>query len=428
MEKETIRTDRWQEAVQQLLAVRRPAQAEQLVRQRLATYPQDAYAYVLLAFTLLRQQRETEAIDAAEQALSFNPAESEAYYILSLALARKGKVEAAETSIYQALRLNPASSKYLGIRAWLFNALDRPSDAQAAAETGLSYDPTHIECLTQLANALRSHQEWDLLQACLRQLVKAHPQLPLAHRLLGEEALRQEHFSEAQAHLEVVLRLAPDDAEAHKGLTRALRYQFGPGRLARRLDRYMTSISEGTKKGQLRAWGHFLLIWVPLSLLCVPILLFVGFEALYWRLHPQVRQLRNRPAAARSYLHESLYRYGTIGSAILLLLAMLPPLIWIILKLGVPESALGPGLTGGLTALVMGIGQALKTAADLPLPKKSPVGWLLVAFLGLAAATTCSFSSQTWPWGPPALLLSNGLLLYWRIRTLRHASPNSTVG
>ncbi|UOQ67092.1 tetratricopeptide repeat protein [Hymenobacter volaticus] len=425
---ETIRTDRWQEAVQQLLAVRRPAQAEQLVRRRLATYPQDAYAHVLLAFTLLRQQRETEAIDAAENALSFNPAESEAYYLLALALARKGKVEAAQNAIRQALRLNSVSSKYLGIQAWLLNALNRSSEAQAAAEAGLSYDPTHVECLTQLANALRNQQQWSLLQACLRQLVKAHPQLPLAHKLLGEEALRQEHFAEAQAHFEAVLRLAPDEADAHKGLTRALRYQFGPGRLARRLDVYMTSISEGTKKGQLRAWGHFLLIWIPLSLLCVPILLFVGFEAVYWRLHPQVRQLRNRPADAPSYLHESLHRYGTIASAILLVIALLPSLIWIILKLGVPESALGPGLTGGLTALIMGMGQALKTATDMPLPTKSPVGWLLVAFLSLAATLACTFSSLLWPWSPPALLLCNGVLLYWRIRSLRHDSPNSMVG
>ena len=422
------RADRWQEVVRQLLEVRRPEQAEQVVRRQLAAHPQDASAYEQLGLVLLNQKhRNAEALAAIQQALALDPQNSDAHYFHSVALLRAGQSHAALQSIGEALCLHVYSATYWGYKALILNALGRPADAQTAARTGLNSAPTHAECLVQVAQAQQAQQQWQVLNSTLQQLVKAHPQLPLAHRLLGQEALRQERFSVAQTHYEDVLRLTPNDVEAHRSLTSALRYQFGPGRLMRRLDLYMTFISEGTKRRELRAWGHFLLILIPLSLLCIPVLLFVGFEGLYWRLHPQIRQLRNRPAAAPSYFKESLYRYGTVVSYSLLLLSLLPPLIWVfIIQLEFPESSLGSGLTGGLTVLVIAIGKALKDASDMPLPEKSPVGWLLVASLCLAASITSAFWSVLWPWGPFGLLLVSGLLFYWRLRTAQQDLPSST--
>lgn len=405
--------------MQQLLAVRRPQQAEQLVRRHLAQHPQDPFAHVLLALALLRQQRFDETKTAAKTALSLNPAESEAYYLLSLAQAQTGQPRAAEASIGRALQRNPLSSTYLGIRAWVLNLLGRPQEAQAAAEMGLRHDPAHAECLVQLAQALCKQEQWGALSTVLHRLVKAQPQLAVAHRLLGQEALRQEQFLAAQTHFGEALRLAPEDSESHQGLTRALRYSFGPGRAMRRIDRYLTFISEGTRQWKAKAWGHFLLILLPLSFFCIPLLLFMGFEALYWRLHPRVRQVRNRPAGTHSYLRETLYRYGAIASELLLILSLLPPVIWGVLWIGLPENSLGPGLTGGLTVLVMAMGGALKSAAKLPAPDKLPLGWLLTAGLMLTGSITACVLAEQWPWGPLAMLVGSSLLLAWRVRSTR---------
>ncbi|TGD83116.1 tetratricopeptide repeat protein [Hymenobacter wooponensis] len=420
-------TDQWQEAAQHLLAVNRPEQAERLVRQHLAQHPRHAFAHVVLALTLFRQQRLLEADEAANSAIRLNPQESEAFYMLSLVQANADKAALAETNIREALRLSPINSKYLGTLAWILNATTRPTEAKAAAEMGLRYDPAHVECLTQLAQAQELLQQWDPLLSTLHYLVSLRPQSSVAHQWLGQEALRREEYTQAQAHYQEALRLDPTNSKVHQGLSQTLRYQSKIGRLAHGLNRYLTFVSEGTKNRVLRAWGHFFLILIPLSLLCIPLLLFLGFESLYWRLHPEVRQLRNRPAGAPSYLRETFYRYGAVVSFVFLLVAFLPPVIWIMLKLGFPDSALGPGLTGGLTILVMSIGQALKSAAEMPLPDKSPAGWLLLATLVLVASLGSSLWSALWPWGPPAVLVSNGLLFYCLVRGVPFTQAGRTL-
>ncbi|MGY2133516.1 tetratricopeptide repeat protein [Hymenobacter sp. HD11105] len=417
-----VQNDQWQEAVQHLLAVRRPEQAEQLIRRHLAQHPRDAFAHVLLALALLRQNRLAEAANVAKTAISLNPSEGEGYYLLSLAQLYAGQLTAAESTIRHALELSPINSKYLGTLALILNGLERVVEAQVVAEAGLTNDPTHVQCLVQLVKSLQTQELWAPLNLSLQRLVQARPQLPFAHRALGQEAARQRQFAAAQAHYETALHLAPDDAESHKGLTQALRYQFLPGRLMYRIDYYGTFISEKSPFGKLGAFGLVLLVVGPISLFCIPLLLFVGFEAVYWRLHPKIRQLRSRPAGTRSYLQETLYRYGAVASVQLLILALLPILIWGILWLGLPKNSLGPVLTGGLTTLIMAMGQVLKETAAMPAPEKSPLGWVLLTVAYLSGSITAVFWPTFGPWEAFTLLLGNVLLLYWRFRTLRQKS------
>lgn len=414
---------RWQDAVQHLLAVRRPQQAEQLIREQLARNPREVQAQVLLGFALYQQQHYPEARMAAETALSLDPAASEAHYLLCLVCSQLDLVPDTIRAIDEAVRLQPFNPKYLGARAQVYLLLNKPEEAQLAAERGLAYHPTHLDCLVQRATALRLQQRWPELADALHQLRAAHPTLPKAHLLLGHEAMRQMQFATAQNHYEEVLRQAPNDAEALQGASQAIRRQLGVGRVALWLDRYMTFISEGTKQRKLKAWGHFLLLLIPLSLLCLPLLLFMGFEAVYWRLHPAVRRLRNRPDAAVPYAQETLYRYGAALATTLLILALLPGFIWLLLQLGFPESSLGPGLTGGLTTVVMAILGIFKNAADAPVPEKSPLGWVVLALALLAASLTCAMWPATWPYGPPLSLLVASGLLYYAFRRRRARNP-----
>ncbi|UOQ55062.1 tetratricopeptide repeat protein [Hymenobacter cellulosivorans] len=412
---------RWQEAVQHLLAVHRPQQAETLLRQQLVRHPREIYAHVLLAAALYQQARYPEARTAAQDALALDPATSEAHYLLCLICSQLNLVPAMVEAIDEALRLQPWNPKYLGARAQVYLGFNQPAEAQRVAELGLAYDPTHAGCRLQRAEALQQQSKWDDLAVALGQLRQAHPTLPAAYRMLGREALRREQFAQAQLHYQEVLRLAPNDPEALAGASQAIRRQLGIGRVALRLDRYLTFISEGTKRRQLKAWGHFLLILVPLSMLCIPLLLFLGFEAVYWRLHPEVRRLRNRPDHAMPYAQQTLYRYGAPAAVALLILAWTTGLIWLLLWLGLPESSLGPGLTGGLTTIVISIGALLKEAAHRPLPTASPMGRLLLAGLTLAGSILVALHEATWPYGPLLLLLFTTGLLYWQFRRLVQA-------
>lgn len=405
---------RWQDAVQNLLDVHRPAQAEQLARQQLTRNPREVLAYILLGFALYRQHRLSEARVVTRQALALNPAASEACYVLCLIEDQAGQNKPREAAIREALRLQPFNPKYLSTQAQILLHQHEPAAAQAAAEHGLSYSPTHQGCLIARARALRDQHRWPELADALHQLRAAHPMLPKAYLLLGQEAMRRQQFAAAQAHFQEVLRLAPTDEKALQGASQAIRRQTWLGRADLKFDRHMTFITEGMKfpRPQLKAWGHFLLIILPLSFFCIPILLGLAFERVYWRLHPDVRRLRNRPDAATSYAHETLYRYGPAATFALLILALLPGLIWGLLQLGFPESSLGPGLTGGLISVAMAILGIFKQAADAPLPAKSPVPALGLAGLVLAGSITMACWPATWPYGPPlSLLVAAGLLV-----------------
>lgn len=404
---------RWQDAVQNLLDMRRPVQAEQLLRQQLVRNPRDVQAYVMLGFALYQQNRLPEARSVVQEALALNPAASEALYVLCLIEDQARQQEAMQTALQEALRLQPTNPKYLSIRAQLHLHQGEPAAAQRTAELGLSHNPTHAGCLVMRAGALHAQQRWPELAVTLQQLVAAHPNLPKAHQLLGREAMRQKWFAVAQAHFQEALRLAPNDATALQGASQAIRQQLWLGRWATWLDNYLTFISEGTKRRELKAWAHFLLILIPLSLLCVPILLFMGFEAVYWRLHPQVRQLRNRPAATLPYAQQTFRRYGPVAAFSLLLLAWATGFIWLLVWLGVPESSLGPGLTGGLTSVAIAIGAAFKQAAERPIPETSPLVEVLGSLLVLATTIICVCWQATWPFGPMlSFLVASGGLFY----------------
>lgn len=395
---------RWQDAVQNLLDIHRPEQAEQLVRQRLARHPQDVFAHILLSFALYQQNRLEEARQVAQQALALNPTASEAFYVLFLVEDQAGKGLARAGALREALRLQPFNPKYLAAQAQLHLLHNQPAAAQQVAARGLANNPAHAGCLIALANALHEQQCWPDLVPVLQQLVAAHPNLPEAHQLLGREAMRQQHYATAQAHFQEVLRLAPTDATALHAASQAIRRQLWIGRAAVWLDAYLTFISEGTKQGKLKAWGHFLLFLIPLSMLCIPLLLFMGFEAVYWRLHPQVRRLRNRPDQALPYAQQTFWRYGPVVAFTLLLLAWLTGVFWLLVWLGIPESSLGPGLTGGLTTVVMAIWAAFKQASEQPLPEKSPLLKVLAAVLALAISIACVSWKITWPYGPLGVL------------------------
>jgi tetratricopeptide (TPR) repeat protein len=223
MDMETIRTNRWQEAVQQLLAVRRPLQAEQLVRRRLVTYPQDAHVHLLLTLTLLNQPaRTTEALDSVARAIALDAESSDAHYFHSVLLLRSSQTPAALQAINEALRLDSHNARYHGYRAVVLNTNRQAADALWSANTGLAIDPSNLECLYQSILALRKLQRFREAATTIAQLAQHHPTHALSQRLLGERAQRDTHLLTAETHFREALRLDPSDSAAQDKLLRLL--------------------------------------------------------------------------------------------------------------------------------------------------------------------------------------------------------------
>lgn len=214
--------DQWQELAQQLLQVRRPAQAEMVVRQHLSQHPQDAFAHVLLALALLHQQRFVEARTVIQESLTLDAEFSEAYYVLGAISNRSGNYQAAVETLQQALRLDPHNLKYLGLLAVALNNSHQPEAALRTALRGLTLDPTHVECLAQQLQALRklgqTRDAWQVTQ----QLLQSYPQLASAHLFAGEAAVERQDFLEAERRFREALRLDPDDGWAKPRLLKVL--------------------------------------------------------------------------------------------------------------------------------------------------------------------------------------------------------------
>ena len=323
---EQIAPDQWQELAQQLLRVRRPVQAEEIVRRQLSQQPRDAFAYVLLGVALLHQDRFPAAQAAAQQSIALYPQAGEAHYLLSLIFCQKDKLRDALRALTEALRLDPNNAEYLGRQAWLLNSCRQTDEALQAARRGLTLDPTHTQCLAQQIYALRQFGRIREAQAVTHRLLQTHPTLPTAHLLSGEAALERREFDEAEARFREVLRLEPDntwakdkllavllcvaEAARHRGettrtqayfleiwqldpgnavaypaLVAPIKNTFGSNRLLHRF---------GTHLHQLRQQKSAVL--VPLVLLavlfCVPIGLLVTYAAIRWRFHPEARALR----------------------------------------------------------------------------------------------------------------------------------------
>lgn len=338
---EEVRATKWQEAVQHLLAVRRPEQAEQLVRRRLSITPHDAAAHELLGLVLLNLPgREAEAQAAIREAIGLDPQQPDAHYFQSVALLRSSQPFAALQAIDEALRLNPLNATYFGYKAVILNARRQPELALRVADAGLAYNPGHLECLYQRVRALKALHRPEAATQTIGQLARWHPTSFLAHYLLGEEAERQGRTAAAASHLQEALRLHPHSTRAQQKLLpllaelgRAAR-QRGEAEAARayfwqawhlqpgnpdtqreieqlaqhsywlkrqllRLDAWSEAVQQNLKKGQPRAFLQLYLVMVPLiAVFCLPLLLAMLYATVQWRLHPDVRLLRQHSRRA----------------------------------------------------------------------------------------------------------------------------------
>ena len=63
--------------IQQLIDLRRYKQAEELLRQALATDPNDSELHATLAFVLYRQDHDAEALQEIQTAISLAPGDSQ---------------------------------------------------------------------------------------------------------------------------------------------------------------------------------------------------------------------------------------------------------------------------------------------------------------------------------------------------------------
>ncbi len=218
----------------QLLHLRRPAPALELVAQLLAANPADLPALLARVEALRQLARLPEAAEAARTAVAQAPQSDRAFAALAQVRGQQGQLYEAEKAISEALRLDPLDASYYGLLAQLHYLQGQSAAAIASAEVGLRINARHPDCLLWHAVAEEKLEHPATTDTDFSLLLRLAPSSALVHLWRGRLLLRRYEPHAANTHLTEALRLAPtNSAEVVPLLRQARRRQHWPGWLLR---------------------------------------------------------------------------------------------------------------------------------------------------------------------------------------------------
>jgi Flp pilus assembly protein TadD len=229
-----------------------------MTRRRWSTdQPNDAAVQRLWGLALIRNRRIHEAITVLQHAVVLAPTSPEAHLALADALDAGGSTGEATLEYLQCLKLRPnwlpallgagktylanglvpialasylqatqvapkSADAWIGLgRAYRNTGVDRDKSV-AAFQTAERLAPERDDYLDDYADALRQAVQWPLAETVLRKRLRAFPDDPLAHYLLGMVMLNNtptpERQTQAEAETRTALRLYPHNPLADNQL------------------------------------------------------------------------------------------------------------------------------------------------------------------------------------------------------------------
>jgi tetratricopeptide (TPR) repeat protein len=154
------------------------------------------------------------ALAKFQEAARLNPSLYDAHHAVASLLAKRGDFTGAAAAAEAALALKPGEPRTLRIAYESYRGLDQPERAQKALVALAAADP-EMGAQGLLEQGNEAFQAGDTAQAqlLLASAVEINPELPKAHYLLGLCYINTGRSSEAKAHLEKFIALAPDDPD-----------------------------------------------------------------------------------------------------------------------------------------------------------------------------------------------------------------------
>lgn len=230
------------------------AEAARHVGDAVALAPRSPEPHYSLGLILAKQGRQPEAIASYEKALAMDPRHAPAHNNLANALLATGRAAEAGRHYAEAVRLEPdfagARSSYAN---WLLDegraaealaqceeairlrptlaeahynagnacmALGRPAEAFARYTEAVRLDPAFAEAHNNLGNLLLERDDVTGAMARYAEAVRLDADYLEPRRNLALLLLHQGRAAEARPHLEILVRLRPDDPEVRAALNR----------------------------------------------------------------------------------------------------------------------------------------------------------------------------------------------------------------
>ena len=198
------------------------AEAENIYRQILAQFPDNAIVMHHLGILLAQQSRREEAIRLLARVVQLQPNNAEAHSDFGSALREVGRFDEAAAALSRAVALKPGMAMAHANLANVYRDLGRFDEAIEGFHRAIQIKPDYAAAYSNLGNALCDKSRFEDAAAAYRRAIQLDPGFAPAHSNLGVALERLGRSEEAAAAFQRAIDLAPDYAEAYSNLGRSL--------------------------------------------------------------------------------------------------------------------------------------------------------------------------------------------------------------
>ena len=200
-------------------------EAESLVLESLAKWPDHSTLHLLHCRVLCDLERPKDAAEAARRAIGLDPHSGVPHELLARALLESGKLNEAEAAIKEAQSLDGDDADRRAMLARIYSDRSKHAKALEHAEAGLAMDPDHDACRffrSILLARLGRHEEADNAAV---DMLSDDPEESSNHSARGWILLESRAYEKAKMHFLEALRLDPENDDARIGLARSLQHR-----------------------------------------------------------------------------------------------------------------------------------------------------------------------------------------------------------
>ncbi|MCU0450082.1 MAG: tetratricopeptide repeat protein [Bernardetiaceae bacterium] len=216
-------TDAIIERAEILIQQKKYPEAEQMLKNALASAPHDVYALTLLAEVYLQLDQADRALELSQNALGLAPDLPHLYDVQARALMHRDRYDEAEASIARAVELDPSQAEYPATWAWL--KLDRKQYAEALrlANQALELNPENLLALNLRSTAQLKLNDQSGSFATIAGALRHDPNNAFTHANYGWGLLENGQPKQALEHFKEALKIDPSFELAQAGMAEALK-------------------------------------------------------------------------------------------------------------------------------------------------------------------------------------------------------------
>ncbi|MCP5546652.1 MAG: tetratricopeptide repeat protein [Akkermansiaceae bacterium] len=206
-----------------LLDHHRPAEAEAVAREAIASEPDNPVYLLFLGIALSLQNKPNAAEEAIRSYILREPDDPGGAFWLARCLTDHKRHGEALEVIERSIALDPDDADSHGLRASILFSQGKTKAAIEAAETGLAIEPEHEDCRTWRALLLSRegrHAEADEDSAML---LADDPDSAVNHAARGWTLQLRGECDGAEQHFIEALRIDPENEDARVGLVESLK-------------------------------------------------------------------------------------------------------------------------------------------------------------------------------------------------------------